>query len=191
MLTSAMANAGVTSNNIGSMAFRDVVPFFRSEPVLDAIRDVLRNVLNEVGEPTFDANPRVVAASYMIALHRDQCFEPVNAIEAIHLQDAVFEAAKDLVDRFDSSTSAEEVFTALTEYFKCFNEWKVPDTQRLVVRIENALLVINQALEQIDLNNDTNVRLALTTQIERLRTKLGQLDPAALQRYDQRANNSE
>ena len=189
-----MANAGVTSNNLGGMALIEVIPLLRSEQVLDAIRGVIRAVFEAAGEPVVNTNPRVLGASFMIALHRNHCFEVTNNIETIQLQDAVFESAKEIVERLEALRRTPEdqltkdFFAPMMEYFKRFKEWKVPDHDSLVIHIEQTLLALDEACAQIEVDN--TVRLEFEHLKERLSTKLSQMDPATFERYVHRRDNN-
>jgi hypothetical protein len=147
-----------------------------------------------------NVNVRVFLAAFMIAFRPTHVFESMGALEQ-----ALFESAVPLLSSFEriccTIRSSEhgcfqEVPSALTkdfptmffEYLKRFKAWKVPDEAKLTCRIKHALVALYQAEEHLppDEPVDSELKVELRTQIDRLRGKLQQIAGAdALAQFDE------
>ena len=144
-------------------------------------------------------NTRVFLAGYMIAYRPTHVFESMGALEQ-----GLFEAAGPVLESFQSIIDAvhnsptrdfQSVPSALTrdftgllfEFLDRFKAWKIPDEKRLTCRIKHALIALYRAEGHLPEGEplDSPIRIEITTQIERLRTKLGKISgPEALEQFD-------
>jgi len=131
-------------------------------------------------ESTPDINVRVFLAAYMIVYRPHNVFESTGELET-----ALMNSATQLLARFQQicevirtqqyfvSSELTDGFPALLQdYMERFQAWKVPDQERLAIRLKSALFAMYQALTHTP-NGDT--RTEINTQIERLRRKLAQI----------------
>ena len=65
----------------------------------------------------------------------------------------------------------------LSEYVRCFAEWKIPDTQMYVDRLKDSLTALYDAIDHLPSHEPENslVRVQLRAQVERVREKLNHI----------------
>ena len=146
-------------------------------------------------------NIRVVLAAFMIYFRPTHVFETMDPGSLEH---SLFDAAKALVDHLESiieCISANESFRdvpvevsvrfepLLTQYLRSFKAWKGPDLEKMITRIEHALIALYIARAKLSEEDPANstINANLDAEIARLRAKLSNLAGAdALERLDTR-----
>lgn len=170
--------------------------FLREKSTIAAAKALLERVHHSTtilhGNPPnadgFTVNVRVFLAMYMIALRPSHVFEDLDTLAR-----SLLDAAKRLLQCFESIISQilernltvfcvdlnlrSEFASLLFDYLAKFKAWKIPDETKLTCRIKHALIALYGAEAQLpaDEPEDSNLRVELRTQIERLRTKLEQI----------------
>jgi hypothetical protein len=188
----------MTDLNIYS--FEDLMRSLRSESTISLSKACVERVYrlstshSEVDgsqklSSTSKVNVRVFLAAYMIVCFPAHVFESMGLLEQILLQ-----AARHLLETFEkicfllqgndirSFTDLPRALTdqfpaALAEYLSRFSEWKEPDQEMLVGRIERALFALVRAQRQLG-TTESPEAVELLAQTERLRAKLLQLGGA-------------
>jgi len=200
------ANSGMTSEHAKSISFEALVQVLRDKRIIDITRNALQRVhlltTFRHGSPSKALSPenvnvRVFLAGFMIAYRPTHVFENMGTLEQ-----ALFEAATPLIATFEKiyesfrergsfakvpHSLTKDFPTLLFEYLKKFKAWKVPDENKLKMRIKHALIALYQAEEHLppDEPADSKLKKEFSTQIERLRSKLQQIGGVdALDRFD-------
>ena len=185
-----MLREGLDYDQLKDMDFLGVVTKSRSNTLIQALKnfmDKLNPIMNLTGNNLI--NPRRFIAIYMISLHPTHVFEMQMTPE--NLEGRLFQSASTLVRAFDEICKASpdarlplirQFKTPLLQYMRDFEAWRIPDAERILVRVEHALVVIYNARQQLE--ETDNVIHELDVQIDRLRNKMAQLNPIRLSQFD-------
>jgi hypothetical protein len=182
---------GPTKQRLQTTSFHEMVPFLRTDEVLQASKNCMKRILHlcaltqELPESFRgqEFNIRVFVASYMIVLQPSHVFESIGAVERelIDSGNAVVSCWEDLCqclrDGPRSHDSLATFPTLLETYYEKFRNWKVPDEAKLVLRIRHALSALYAARHHLppDEPADSRLLLEFNTQIVRLTNKLRQI----------------
>ena len=184
-----MLREGLDYNQLKDMDFVAVVTMSRTKTLIQAHKhfmDKLIPIMNHTGN---DLNPRVFIASYMISLHPNHVFELGTTPGS--LEERLFQSACILVRLFDEICKASpdarlplirQFKTPLLQYMRDFEAWKIPDGERILNRLERALFCLYNARQHLAETDE--VIIQLDVQIERLRSKITQIDPTRLLQFD-------
>ena len=198
----------INIEKVKSISFEALVVFLREKHIIKVSKDALQRIhilcCNRHGTPSktladpSSINVRVFLAAYMIAYRPTHVFESMGSLEQ-----ALLESAIPLLEAYDKicrSILSEGCFaktpssitanftTLLFEYLKRFKAWKVPDEEKLAMRLKHALVALYIACDKFPPSEpaDSKLRLEFTAQIGRLRSKLQQIaGKDALAKFDE------
>ena len=156
-------------------------------PTIKSINDASKLRHGADGAAEGVINPRIILVSFLISYWPTHVFESMAATEQ-----SLYNAAASFVDklqrilaRLATSRTFESVPFDLTEdfspilakYLRCFSDWKIPDTRKLTLRIQHALVAIDSAKACLPSDEpvDSTINVALDNQTVRLREKLRQI----------------
>ena len=199
---------GASIEYVKSITFDTLVTKLRERPIIEMAQAALHRVhkltTRRHGSPiNFPVNVRVFLAGFMIAYRPTHVFENMGTLET-----ALIEATTPLLTQFEAICKSildtgsfrnvphaltRSFPTALYEFLKRFKAWKVPDEQKLTMRIRHALMALYQAQEHLPPHEseDSVVRTEFRTQIQRLRSKLQQIAGIdALNAFDEQHRTS-
>jgi hypothetical protein len=152
------------------------------------VRKMLKTIIDCPELESF--NPRIILAAFMIVLHPARSFEA--GVTPGSLEEAVFRSGTAMLQAFDAickaapSARTELILTfkePLLSYTQDFKAWKIPDENRVISRLERALLAIYEAKRQRGDAND-EATIAIDAQIEKLRFIMARMSQARLDRFD-------
>ena len=140
-------------------------------------------------------------ASYVIVCRPEKIFESIGGQFGALEQELMLSAEENLrvFEEILSNLASHRYFcdldrglaksfsTTMMKYFQRFEEWKVPDQEKISRRIKTTLIELQRAKQQIPPSErETSVSVQLRAHIARLREKLRRVaGHAALQHFDQ------
>ena len=147
-------------------------------------------------------NVRVVLAAWMIVYKSREVFEEFNDVvnELIEAAKKLLQCLEQIIYGYStdnafcrvSADAANAFIPLLFDYLKKFKVWKVPDEQKLTLRIKHALFALHGAQDVLpeDESVESPLRVELVAQIKRLSDKLVQIaGPGKLREFEtERAN---
>ena len=154
--------------------------FLRKPETIAATADFLKAVIAECAKEhgeSVSINTRTFLASYMIAFRRNKVFITMGERErelysCSRLLIEEFEAIADTVLASGGLPQTSRMIPLILEYIRRYRAWKIPDQERVVGQIKDALRALYGT-------QDAPMSRMVEVQIERLREKLSLIAGAA------------
>ena len=199
-----------TMQQVKKAHFEQTPHILRDKQVLDATECCLKRIVFVANENHFlEKHSRIFLAGFMIVYHPTEVFghsaDSLLEKEVLKRMRAVVKAFKKLCkeDGMDSSKSsktaksnkkegmAKKFCILFLDYVQVFKSWSVPDDDKLLEKLKNAILVLYRAKKihddhVFDMNNTQTLHDVIQFEIERLRMKAKEIGGnMKLQRMDE------
>jgi hypothetical protein len=191
----------------GFCRFEKLVVFLREKPVIHFSKRCIQRIhllcVFRHGSPPDslapqNVNVRVILAAYMIAYFPANVFEYMGTLEQALFDSAgpLIKNLEEIMELLSRGVLFKDIDVSVTKdlpsrlfwYLRNFKTWKVPDEQKLVLRIQNALNALYDAQKHLPEHEEPDSRLSseFRSQIERLRAKLLAISGAeTLRKFDE------